>query len=55
MFKNQILLKVDKRSTPEEDRIRKKSIKSDIFDNNLSVDVIIKKYEFKTITSFKEL
>ena len=55
MFSNQILLKADKRSTSEEDRIRKKSIKSDIFDNNLSVDDIIKKYEFKTITTFKEL
>jgi hypothetical protein len=55
MFSNQILLKVDKRSTTDEDRMRKRGIKTDIFDNNLSVDELIKKYQFKTISAFKEL
>ena len=55
MFTNQISLRIDKRSISEEDRIKKRGIKTDIFDNNLSVDELIKKYQFKTISNMTDL
>jgi hypothetical protein len=55
IFPNQILLKVDKRSSSDEDRLRKKGIKTDIFENNLSVDELVKKYQFKTISKMGDL
>ena len=55
MFSNQISLKIDKRSVSEEDRTKKRGIKTDIFENNLSVDELIKKYEFKTISKMNDL
>ena len=54
MFPNQIILKHNKRLKTEEDQIKLKSIKADVFDMNIDISTTLRKY-FRTITKYNEV
>ena len=55
MFPNQITLQINKRLENEEDREKLKNFKKDIFNMNLNVMDIFKKYNFKIVNKIDEL
>lgn len=55
VFPNQIVLKISKRLTSEEDRKMLDNLMSDTFDKSISIETICKKYGFKTISNLKDL
>jgi hypothetical protein len=55
IFKNMIVLKEIKRLTNEEDKIKWKKLKYDLFETKLSVEEICKKYNLNTINKMSEL
>ena len=55
MFPNQILLHVNKRLKNPEDREKLKLIKEDIFNLNMNVIDIFKKYGFNIIDNMAQL
>lgn len=49
MFRNQINLKIIKRVQTEEDRIKIMNLKSDIFNLDLKIEDVLRKYDFKFV------
>ena len=55
MFKNQITLKINKRLKTDEQRNKLKQLKEDIFNSNIPIIDVLKKYKFKTVSYINDV